>query len=65
MPPENSYGNFTIPSDIAEFCRSFIYRYFSTVNSYYSTDRFFNFIDYPDYPITFRFKVTKKKKRNS
>lgn len=44
MPPENSYGNFTIPSDIAEFYRSFSY-----------------FIDYHDYPITFRFKVTKKK----
>lgn len=41
MPPENSYVNFTIPSDMAEFYRSFI-----------------NFIDYP---ITFRFKVTKKK----
>lgn len=58
MPPENSYVNFTIPSDI-EFYRSF--SYFSTVNSYYSTDRFFNLADYPDYPITFRFKVTKKK----
>lgn len=51
MPPENSYGNFTIPSDIVEFYRSFSYRYL--------TDRFFNFIDYPDY--LFRFKVTKKK----
>ena len=50
MPPENSYGNFTIPSDIVEFYRSFC---------------FFNFIDYPDYPITFSFKVTKKKNKNS
>lgn len=51
MPPENSYGNLTIPSDIAEFYRDFSYRYFSTVSSSHSAD----------YPTTFRFKVTKKK----
>jgi hypothetical protein len=57
MPPEISYGNLTIPSDIAEFYRNF-YRYFSTVSSSYSADHFFNFIDYPT---TFRFEITKKK----
>lgn len=59
MPPENSYGNLTIPSDIAEFYRDFSYRYFSTVSSSHSADHFFNFIDYPT---TFRFEITKKKK---
>lgn len=58
MPPENSYRSLTIPSDVAEFYRNISYRYLSTVSSSYSTDHFFNFIDYP---ITFRFEITKKK----